>query len=319
MKPVIFGCSGLSLTDAEKRFFEENQPAGFIIFKRNIDTSSQVKKLTREFRECVGYEPWVLVDQEGGRVARLAEPNWPKFPAVATLINDNSNASYHAVYQHFRNIGNICADLGINMDCAPVLDIRFKGAHDIVGDRAFGYNATDVAFYGKACCYGLADAGVLPVIKHIPGHGRAMADSHFDLPVVNSSLGELKNTDFEPFRKLADAPLAMTAHITYTAIDDLPATLSKKTIKIIREYIGFDGVLMTDDLSMQALSGSFAEKTQQSLHAGCDIILHCNGNMEEMQEIAENLPKKIGGKAMQRVKNTWKWLDTNKGKTAIEV
>jgi beta-N-acetylhexosaminidase len=319
MKPVIFGCSGLQLSDEEKRFFTIHQPAGFIIFKRNIDDPRQVKNLTHQFRQCVDFEPWVLIDQEGGRVARLGEPHWPKFPAVASLIKRDKEVSYKEIYQHFYNIGKICNSLGINVDCAPVLDAVIEGAHDIVGDRAFGTAPEDISFYGNACISGLADAGVLPVIKHIPGHGRGLADSHFELPVVECSLKELEKIDFEPFRKLADAPLAMTAHITYTAIDNLPATLSAKTIKLIREYIGFNGILMTDDLSMQALKGSFAERTKQSLKAGCDIILHCNGKMDEMQEIAENLPKKIGSKGLRRVTNTWRWLDTNRKKTTVNV
>lgn len=283
-KPVIFGFQGKALSEKEKAFFTEHQPFGFILFARNIESPEQVKALVNELKECVeaDFMP-ILIDQEGGRVARLKPPHWPEFPPCGELKMEE--AAYDQGYQ----IGKMLAELGINVDCAPMLDVRQPDAHDIVGDRAFSEDAEEVAKLGLAMANGLMDANVQPIIKHIPGHGRAMCDSHLDLPRVAASLNELA-TDFLPFRRLAHLPFAMTAHIIYEAIDpENCATQSKAVIDLIRGEIGFKGLIMTDDLSMKALTGTFAERTKRSMEAGCDLILHCNGDMTEMQEIAENL------------------------------
>lgn len=280
-KPVIFGCASTTLSDEEISFFEAEQPFGFILFARNIENREQVKALVQQLRNCVKHESAaILIDQEGGRVARLKSPEWQDHPACGSLCAEQE------AYDQGYEIGKMLAELGINVDCAPMLDVRQAGAHDIVGDRAFSEDPEVVAKMGLAMANGLTDAEVQPIIKHIPGHGRAMCDSHLDLPRVTASLEELQ-VDFLPFKKLAHLPFAMTAHIVYEAIDaENCATQSKAVIDLIRNEIGFKGLIMTDDLSMKALEGTFAERTKRSLEAGCDLILHCNGNMAEMREIA---------------------------------
>ncbi len=285
-KAVILGLAGLELSDAERRFFIKERPLGFILFKRNIDNPEQVKRLVAQLRECVQWNCPILVDQEGGRVARLKPPHWRHSPAVkcfADMAIKDMEAAKKATYINARLIGEELYNVGINVDCAPVCDLMFEDAHDIIGDRSFGSEPENVAQLARQMALGLADSGVLPIIKHIPGHGRAHVDSHESLPVVDTSLAELKKTDFVVFERLADVPWAMTAHITYTAIDpENPATLSKKVIEIIRKDIGFSGILISDDLSMKALNGNFSERAANSLKAGCDLVLHCNGKMEEM-------------------------------------
>lgn len=283
-KPVIFGCLGLELSAEEREFFSKVQPFGFILFARNIDNPEQVKALTAELQSIVTADITpILIDQEGGRVARLKPPIWPEFPPCGELCNEA------AAYDQGYGIGKMLAELGVNVDCAPMLDVRQAGAHDIVGNRAFAEDAEDVAKLGLAMANGLMDADVQPIIKHIPGHGRAMCDSHLELPRVAATLDELA-VDFLPFKRLAHLPFAMTAHIIYEAIDTKNcATQSKAVIDIIRGEIGFKGMIMTDDLSMKALTGTFAERTKRSLDAGCDLILHCNGDMDEMREIAAAL------------------------------
>lgn len=285
-KPVIFGCSGTSLTEEEKDFFKKHQPYGFIIFARNIENPNQLKALVNDLKNTVKHEfvP-ILIDQEGGRVARLKPPYFPEFPCCGSF--ESMPNSEQEAFDNALKIANELTAVGINVDCAPMLDVRQPNAHDIVGDRAFSEDPQIVAKLGRAFMEGLKKGGVLPVIKHIPGHGRAMADSHFELPRVTASYNELQ-TDFFPFKELSDAAYAMTAHIIYEAIDPKNcATQSKKVIDVIRNQIGFKGLIMTDDLSMKALSGSFTDRVKKSLDAGCDIILHCNGNMLEMIEIAE--------------------------------
>ncbi|MCE3233216.1 MAG: nagZ [Rickettsiaceae bacterium] len=290
---VIFGLEGKVVSEAERKFFKEVSPLGFILFARNIETPDQVKSLVSDLKSIVGWECPILIDQEGGRVARLKPPHWRKSPSMegfARLALKDLKSAENAVYLNYRLIGQELYSLGINVDCAPVCDILFDWAHDIVGDRSFGGDVEIASSLARKCAEGLIDSGVLPIIKHIPGHGRAKADSHEDLPLVDASLDELKRTDFKVFENLSDMPWAMTAHILYTAIDDKkPATLSDKAIKLIRDDIGFDGLLISDDLSMKALKGTFASRTRDSLAAGCDVVLHCNGKMEEMSEIAENV------------------------------
>lgn len=289
---AIFGCAGLALSDEERRFFQAVNPLGFILFARNVDSPDQVRALVNELRACVGRaDAPVLIDQEGGRVQRLKPPHWRKAPAgepFAVLAGRDLAAAKDALRLNFRLIGRELADLGIDVDCAPVLDVPVPGAHDVIGDRAYGRTPEMVAELGRAVVDGLLDEGVLPVIKHIPGHGRSMVDSHLDLPVVEASREDLEAQDFLPFRALADAPWAMTAHVVYKAIDAArPATTSPKVIgEIIRGIIGFQNVLISDDLSMKALGGRFEDRTTASLDAGCDVVLHCNGLMAEMQAIA---------------------------------
>lgn len=289
---AIFGCAGPSLGEDERRFFGRVNPLGFILFARNIVDPAQVKALVAELRACVGRaDAPVLIDQEGGRVQRLRPPHWRKAPPgapFARLAESDPEAARQALRLNYRLIGRELAELGIDVDCAPVLDVPIPGAHDVIGDRAFGLTADRVADLGLQVVEGLLDEGVLPVIKHIPGHGRSMVDSHHDLPVVEASLAELEAQDFPPFRALRHAPWAMTAHVVYTALDaKAPATTSAKVIgEIIRGTIGFDGVLISDDLSMKALGGRFEDRTTACLAAGCDVALHCNGDMAEMQAIA---------------------------------
>lgn len=290
-KAVIYGCAGLKLTEEERVFFAHENPLGFILFARNCDNPVQVQKLVEELKATVPHrEALILIDQEGGRVARLRPPHWRAYPAarvLANLADRNVQHAAEAIYLNSRLIADELTYLGINVDCLPLADVPVEGSHDIIGDRAYGTDPKRVAVLGREAAQGLMDSGVLPVLKHIPGHGRAMVDSHEDLPVVTASIEELRNTDFAPFRELSDLPLGMTAHVRYDAIDNTRvATLSPKVITLIRDEIGFDGLLMTDDLSMKALKGDFAQLTRDSIAAGCDVVLHCNGKMEEMRAIA---------------------------------
>ena len=290
---AIFGCSGPVLTAREAAFFRDVAPFGFILFRRNVESPDQVKALVEALRETVGRaDAPVMIDQEGGRVQRLGPPHWPVYPPGRVYGAVRSDDPLLA--QAFARLGaRLMAEdlhrLGINVDAVPVLDVPQPGAHDVIGDRAYGTTADRIATLGRAAAEGLLAGGVLPIIKHIPGHGRAMADSHLNLPVVEASEDALSEVDFAPFRNLSDMPMAMTAHVIYTAIDPRqPATTSRRVVRqVIREDIGFDGLLMSDDLSMKALSGTFAQRTRRSLAAGCDVVLHCNGDMDEMVEIAD--------------------------------
>ena len=295
MKPraVVFGCSGFRLTEAERRFFAQVDPLGLIVFARNVEAPDQLSALTAEFRESVGRaDAPVLVDQEGGRVQRLRPPHWRAAPAAARfgeLASRNGAKAAEAASLNARLLARELVSVGIDTVCAPVLDLRFPGAHDVIGDRAFAGDPENVALLGRATAQGFLAAGVTPIVKHIPGHGRSLVDSHLSLPVVEASRAELEATDFRPFKALADLPWAMTAHLLYRAIDaERPATMSTKVVAdVIRGYIGFDGVLIGDDLSMQALSGSIADRAAATLAAGCDLALHCNGKMAEMEAVAD--------------------------------
>lgn len=299
---AIYGCAGHHLTEAERAFYRQASPWGFILFKRNVQNSDQLSALTADLREAVGRDAPVLIDQEGGRVQRMGPPHWPKYPpggAYRGATNDPLGD------RELARLGGrlMAADLkavGINVDCAPVADTPVSGAHDIIGDRAYAADPATVAQLARAKAEGLMAGGVLPVIKHIPGHGRAFADSHHELPVVDADLETLEAWDFLPFRALSDMPMAMTAHVVYPAIDRRnPATTSRKAIRLMRESLGFDGLIMTDDLSMKALSGSFTERAERSLKAGCDVVLHCNGDLAEMTEVAEGVGP-LRGKAGTR-------------------
>jgi beta-N-acetylhexosaminidase len=289
--PAILGCAGTTLTAEEVALFKDVKPWGFILFKRNIADPNQVRALTAALRETVGRsDAPILIDQEGGRVARLQPPHWRIYPpgrAYGQLVANDPLVAREITRLGARLIAHDLHALGINVDCVPVLDVPDPKGHEIIGDRAYGDTPEQVATLGRAAAEGLLAGGVLPIIKHIPGHGRAMADSHLELPVVKAKLAELDARDFAPFRVLSDMPMAMTAHVVYTAIDRKnPATTSKKAIKkIIRDSIGFDGLLMSDDLSMKALSGDFKQRAKDSLAAGCDVVLHCNGDMAEMKAV----------------------------------
>jgi beta-N-acetylhexosaminidase len=292
---AIFGCAGLDLTVEERDFFSEVRPWGFILFGRNIGEPAQIRSLVSALRETVGdASAPVLIDQEGGRVARLRPPHWIERPPALRFAELHATApeqAREAAYLNARLIARELTDLGINVDCLPVLDVPVEGAHDIIGDRAYGRDPSVIIDLGRAVIEGMIEGGVLPVMKHIPGHGRAGADSHLELPRVSASADELSATDFVTFRSLAHCPMAMTAHVVYDAIDaQRPATTSPKLIRdVIRREIGFDGLLMSDDLSMQALTGSLDHRAKASLFAGCDVVLHCNGNLAEMREIATEL------------------------------
>ncbi|MFM9863124.1 MAG: beta-N-acetylhexosaminidase [Micropepsaceae bacterium] len=305
MRAAIFGCEGQELTVEERAFFRDANPWGFILFQRNCGSPEQLRKLTSSLREAVGRTNTpILIDQEGGRVQRLRGEHWKKRPAAASFgaINrQNPTAARELTYDNARVMAEELRDLGINVDCVPCIDVPIEGSHDIIGDRAFARDPWVVASLGQAVIDGMLDGGVLPVIKHMPGHGRARADSHLELPVVDTARTELERSDFAPFRALAHAPLAMTAHVVYTDIDaTAPATASKRVIDdVIRGFIGFDGALMTDDLTMRALKGSLADRTRASIAAGCDLILHCKGGIADMREVAAATPI-LSGKALER-------------------
>ena len=292
---AIFGCAGLELAPEERAFFRDLQPWGFIVFARNIKDRAQVRALVEQLRETVGDgQAPVLIDQEGGRVARLRPPEWKERPAAlrfAELHATAPEASREAAYLNARLIAYDLMEIGINVDCLPVLDVPVAGADDIIGDRAYGRDPAVIIDLGRVVIEGMIEGGVLPVMKHIPGHGRATADSHLALPRVATPAEELSATDFVTFRSLNHCPMAMTAHVIYEAIDgQRPATTSPKIVRdVIRGEIGFDGLLISDDLSMNALSGSLDYRAKASLFAGCDVVLHCNGKMEEMREIATEL------------------------------
>ncbi len=289
---AVFGCSGPELTAAERDFFRDADPFGFILFARNCRTPGQVRALTNAMRDAVGRtDAPVLIDQEGGRVARLRPPHWRATPPPAVfgrLAETNRAAAGEAVGLNYRLMGAELGRLGITVDCAPVLDAPGPGADPIIGERAFAAAPETVATLGRAAVEGLLAGGVLPVIKHIPGHGRALVDSHKALPVVDAPWDELRRLDFAPFRAMRDAPWAMTAHVVFSAVDpENPATMSAPVIEeVIRGEIGFAGVLISDDLEMAALSGGMGARAAAALNAGCDLVLHCNGTLEEMRDVA---------------------------------
>ncbi len=292
---VVFGCAGATLGREERRLFADVQPLGFILFKRNCENPDQLRTLIDDLRASVGRaDAPVLIDQEGGRVVRMGAPHWRAPPAPArlgALAVESEAAALRAVRLNAQLIAHDLAGVGITINCAPVLDLGFAGADRVVGDRALGASPALVAQLGRAACEGFFAGAVLPVIKHMPGHGRAAVDSHLSLPVVTASLADLDANDYVPFRALNDMPLGITAHVCYTAIDpDRPATLSPIVIAdAIRGAIGFDGLLFTDDLSMGALSGTVGERAAAALAAGCDVALHCNGDWDEMTDVARSV------------------------------
>jgi beta-N-acetylhexosaminidase len=304
-RAFITGVSGTELTAAEREFIRSERPWGFILFKRNVETPAQVAALVAELRAAAGSaDAPVLIDQEGGRVQRLGPPHWPVYPPgaiFAGLYDADSALGLTAARLSARLIAADLADLGITVDCLPLADVPVAGADAVIGNRAYGTEPGKVAAIARAVTEGLEQGGVLPVLKHIPGHGRATADTHFKLPTVDTSRDELERTDFAAFKPLADLPMAMTAHVVFSAVDPAhPATTSATMIaEVIRGVIGFQGLLMSDDVSMNALSGNIAERTRAIFAAGCDMALHCNGNIEEMREVAGQTPE-LAGRALER-------------------
>jgi beta-N-acetylhexosaminidase len=306
-RAFITGVSGTELSAAEREFIRAQRPWGFILFKRNIEAPRQVAQLVGELRGELG-EPDapVLIDQEGGRVQRLGPPHWPAYPAGAVfgrLYDIDHAIGLTAARLSARLIAADLGAVGVTVDCLPLADVPVAGADAVIGDRAYGTEPGKVAAIARAVTEGLEQGGILPVLKHIPGHGRATADTHFRLPVVDTPRAELERTDFATFQPLADLPMAMTAHVVFSALDPVhPATTSATMInQVIRGVIGFQGLLMSDDVSMNALAGSIAERTRAILAAGCDVVLHCNGKLDEMREVARETPE-LSGKALERAR-----------------
>ena len=304
MRAFITGIAGPALTLEERDFLRTAQPWGLIVFARNVASPEQLRRLIADFRELLGRDAPVLIDQEGGRVQRLGPPHWPSYPpgaAYGELFDRNRKMGLAAARLGARLIAADLAALGIDVDCLPLADMPVPGADQVIGDRAYGTRPDKVAAIAGAIAQGLEEGGVLPVLKHIPGHGRATADSHHKLPVVNADRATLAATDFAAFRPLAALPLAMTAHVVFSALDPVaPATTSVSIVRdVIRDSIGFNGLLMSDDMSMGALSGTISERTSAAIAAGCDIVLHCNGKMPEMHEVASAAPL-LAGEAARR-------------------
>jgi beta-N-acetylhexosaminidase len=306
-RAFITGVAGPELSAAERDFIRDKRPWGFILFKRNIETKPQVSTLVRQLRETLGdAQAPILVDQEGGRVQRFGPPHWPIYPpgAVFGSLYDMDRAlGLSAARLSARLIAADLVETGVSVDCLPLADVPVDGADAVIGNRAYGTDPIKVAAIARAVTEGLEQGGILPVLKHIPGHGRATADTHFKLPVVDTPKAELERVDFAAFQPLADLPMAMTAHVVFSALDPAhPATTSATIIEqVIRGVIGFQGLLMSDDVSMNALAGSMAERTRAIVAAGCDMVLHCNGKLDEMREVAAETPE-LSGKALERAK-----------------
>jgi len=304
-KAFISGCATTALTSAERELFASERPCGLILFARNVENPGQVQALVSDFKSAVGTgDVLVLIDQEGGRVQRLRPPHWRAMPPArcfGDLYAVDKEAGRRAAFAAARLMAAELHDLGINVDCTPCIDVRHAGAHDIIGDRSFSTDPGIVGALGRAVMNGMLAGGVLPVIKHVPGHGRALADSHKSLPCIDVSADELDDVDFRPFRALADAPLAMTAHVLLPAYDgERPATLSPAIMKeLIRNRLGLTGLIMTDDIGMKALSGSFGDLTRAVIDAGCDVALHCSGRFSEMADVAAAAPE-LAGKSLDR-------------------
>jgi beta-N-acetylhexosaminidase len=305
LKAFITGCAGTVLTDAEREFLAAERPCGLILFARNVESPDQIRALVGDFKTAVGSDALlILIDQEGGRVQRLRPPHWRAMPpqrCYGDLYAADPEAAKRAAFAGARLMAAELHDLNINVDCTPCIDVPQEGAHDIIGDRAFSTDPDVVATLGRAVMDGMLAGGVLPVIKHVPGHGRAQADSHKSLPRIDVSREELEAVDFRPFHALRDAPLAMTAHVLLPQFDERrPATVSPVIMgQVIREGMGLTGLVMSDDIGMKALEGSFAERTAGVFEAGCDVVLHCSGALDEMIEVAGAVPL-LAGEAAKR-------------------
>lgn len=299
---ILGGIARTELTPSERDFFRDADPWGFILFARNVDSPDQLARLTDQLRDSVGRDALITVDQEGGRVQRLRAPHWREWPAPL----DQAGAGARAMWLRYYLIGRELHDCGIDSNCAPTLDIAQADTHPFLRNRCLGSEPDSVALLGRAAADGLLAAGVLPVMKHMPGHGRARADSHHDLPHVAATEAELEAMDFAPFRALADLPLGMTGHVCLDVVDDRPATASAAVLGLIRQKIGFDGLLMTDDITMQALSGTEAERAEAAIAAGCDLVLHCNGTIEQMAPVVAAAGQ-MGQDAQRRAEAALSW------------
>nr|WP_217353433.1 beta-N-acetylhexosaminidase [Ruegeria arenilitoris] len=284
---TITDAAGLRLTPEEKALFRQMNPFGFILFARNIETADQVRALCGDFREAVGRNCPITIDQEGGRVQRLRAPLARQWMPPLDHAERAGDHAERAMYLRHRLIAHELYSMGIDSNCAPMVDLARPDTHAFLRNRCYGGDAATVAKIGRAVAQGHLDGGVLPIVKHIPGHGRATLDSHFDLPHVNAPLVDLLQTDFAPFRALNDLPMGMTAHLVFEQLDERPATISPQMMAVIRDQIGFDGLIMTDDISMKALSGSLADLSRQALAAGCDVVLHCNGSLADRAAVME--------------------------------
>ena len=312
-RAFICGLAGAKLAPEEISFLREARPWGVILFRRNVESRAQLRALTEALRDALGDDRLpILVDQEGGRVQRLAPPHWRAYPSAASYerLGADLETAARLAFLGARLMAHDLREVGITIDCLPVLDTPQPGAHQVIGDRAYSGEPARVALIGRAAADGLLAGGVLPVMKHVPGHGRAGADSHLELPRVSASLQALRDADFPPFVANADLPIAMTAHVVFEAIDpDQPASLSAAVIEgIVRREIGFDGLLMTDDLSMKAISGDFRERAERALAAGCDLVLHCNGELAEARRVAEGSPH-LSGAGVERAERALRLLE----------
>lgn len=279
---AIFGLKGTVLTKAERDFFRSVNPWGFILFARNVENPDQLCRLTGDLREAVGRDAIITIDQEGGRVQRMRAPHWAEW---SPPLEDAKRGADSAIWLRYRLIGQELRSVGLDSNCAPTLDIASDATHPFLQNRCLGRNVRDVVARGRAAAAGLLAAGVVPIMKHMPGHGRAVADSHRETPLVTVSHDELSRSDFATFRELNHLPMGMSAHIRFSTLDDVPATASARMVSVIRNEIGFDGLLMTDDISMGGLSGTIAQRSAASIAAGCDLILHCHGDMDEMEDV----------------------------------
>ncbi len=285
---TIFGCSGTVVTASERAFYRDADPFGFILFARNVDTPDQLRRLTAGLRDAVGRDAPILIDQEGGRVQRLRAPHWREWVPPLDQVKAAGALAGQVMALRSRLMAAELRAVGIDANCAPCADLALAETHPFLKNRCYGGDPAEVAQIARAVADGFLAGGVLPVIKHLPGHGRSTADTHHDLPTVTVSAETLRDTDFAPFRALNDLPMAMTAHIVFAAHDaENPATQSGEMIRVIRDEVGFAGLLMTDDLNMQALAGTLSDRTARSMRAGCDIALHCKGDMAEMQAVAD--------------------------------
>lgn len=306
-RACIFGCEGPQLTSWERQFFADSDPWGFILFVRNADDPDQVRALTSDLRSAVGRNAPIFIDQEGGRVARLSKPHWREWaPPLDQVRTVDTETAKRTMRLRYSLIASELRVLGIDANCVPMLDIAYRNTHPVIRNRCLSGDPSKVAALGRVVADSLLDGGVLPVMKHLPGHGRAHQDSHEELPVVDTDMDTLSAVDFVPFKRLSDLPVGMTAHVLYPSIDSgACATLSSRVIRTIREQIGFSGLLMTDDLSMKALTGGPARNADAALAAGCDIALHCNGNRNEMTKVAAVVPRLTGAADARANRALW--------------
>ncbi len=306
-RACIFGCEGLQLTSWERQFFADANPWGFILFVRNVDDPDQVRALTSDLRSIVGRNAPIFIDQEGGRVARLSKPHWREWaPPLDQVRTVDTETAKRRMRLRYSLIASELRALGIDANCVPMLDIACRHTHPVIRNRCLGGDPNKVAALGRVVADSLLDGGVLPVMKHLPGHGRSHQDSHEELPVVETDIETLSEVDFVPFKRLSDLPVGMTAHVLYPSIDSRAcATLSPRVIRTIRKQIGFSGLLMTDDLSMKALAGGPACNAEAALAAGCDVALHCNGDQKEMTDVAAVVPRLAGAANARANRALW--------------